>query len=125
MSLIKSLSIRAKLLLLIGPLLAALVVTDVRLLQSMSARITSFSHIEVLVTLTQLNSNLAHEMQKERGMSAGYLGSGGKSFAQAIIKQRQLVDTRRGNMGVCKIGGNRALKILLHLDLSLSLQLWL
>ena len=96
MSLLKSLSIRAKLMLLIGPLLAALVVTDVRLLQSMSARITSFSHIEVLVTLTQLNSNLAHEMQKERGMSAGYLGSGGKSFAQAIIKQRQLVDVRRG-----------------------------
>ncbi|SIS91641.1 Methyl-accepting chemotaxis protein [Thalassolituus maritimus] len=95
MSLIKSLSIRAKLLLLIGPLLAALVLTDIRLLQSMSARITSFSHIEVLVTLTRLNSNLAHEMQKERGMSAGYLGSGGNSFAQAIVKQRQLVDTRR------------------------------
>ena len=36
----------------------------------MSARITSFSHIEVLVTLTQLNSNLAHEMQKERGIDA-------------------------------------------------------
>lgn len=95
MSLIKSLSIRAKLMLLIVPLLAALVVTDVRLLQSMGSRIASFSHIEVLVTLTQLNSNLAHEMQKERGMSAGYLGSGGKSFAQAIVKQRQLVDARR------------------------------
>ena len=97
MSLIKSLSIRAKLMLLIVPLLAALVLTDVRLLQSMSARITSFSHIEVLVTLTQLNSNLAHEMQKERGMSAGYLGSGGSSFAQAIVKQRQLVDARRAD----------------------------
>ena len=95
MSLIKSLSIRAKLMLLIVPLLAALVVTDVRLLQFMGSRIASFSHIEVLVTLTQLNSNLAHEMQKERGMSAGYLGSGGKSFAQAIVKQRQLVDARR------------------------------
>ena len=70
MSLIKSLSIRAKLLLLIGPLLAALVLTDIRLLQSVSARITSFSHIEVLVTLTQLNSNLAHEIQKERGIDA-------------------------------------------------------
>lgn len=95
MSPIKSLSIRAKLMLLILPLLAALVVTDVRLLQSMGSRIASFSHIEVLVTLTQLNSNLAHEMQKERGMSAGFLGSGGKSFAQAIVKQRQLVDARR------------------------------
>ena len=95
MSLIKSLSIRAKLMLLIVPLLAALVVTGVRLLQFMGSRIASFSHIEVLVTLTQLNSNLAHEMQKERGMSAGYLGSGGKSFAQAIVKQRQLVDARR------------------------------
>ncbi len=97
MSLIKSLSIRAKLMLLIVPLLAALVVTDVRLLQSMGSRIASFSHIEVLVTLTQLNSNLAHEMQKERGMSAGFLGSGGNSFAPAIVQQRQLVDARRGD----------------------------
>ena len=95
MSFLNRLSIRAKLMLLVVPPLLALALTDVRLLHDMKSRIDSFDHIDVLVHITQLNSNLAHELQKERGMSAGYLGSNGTAFANAITKQRSLVDQRR------------------------------
>ncbi|MBS2781904.1 methyl-accepting chemotaxis protein [Aeromonas salmonicida] len=38
-------------------------------------------------------AQLAHELQKERGMSAGFLGSGGNKFRDALPAQRKLVDT--------------------------------
>ena len=39
-------------------------------------------------------ASLLHETQKERGMTAGYLGSKGVKFATTIVKQRVLVDNR-------------------------------
>ncbi|WP_043759818.1 methyl-accepting chemotaxis protein [Aeromonas taiwanensis] len=38
-------------------------------------------------------AQLAHELQKERGMSAGFLGSGGNKFRDALPTQRKVVDT--------------------------------
>ena len=38
-------------------------------------------------------AQLAHELQKERGMSAGFLGSGGNKFRDALPAQRKVVDT--------------------------------
>ncbi|MGE6108776.1 methyl-accepting chemotaxis protein [Aeromonas sobria] len=38
-------------------------------------------------------AQLAHELQKERGMSAGFLGSGGGKFRDALPTQRKVVDT--------------------------------
>lgn len=40
-------------------------------------------------------SNLVHELQKERGMTAGYLGSGGKKFVDMLPKQRRLTDEKK------------------------------
>jgi len=37
-------------------------------------------------------SSLVHEIQKERGMSAGYLSSKGQKFKQELIEQRQLTN---------------------------------
>lgn len=37
-------------------------------------------------------SHLVHELQKERGMSAGFIGSGGQAFADTIEAQRALTD---------------------------------
>lgn len=42
-----------------------------------------------LVTIT---SQLVHELQKERGMSAGFIGSNGAKFASTINNQRTLTD---------------------------------
>jgi methyl-accepting chemotaxis protein len=44
-----------------------------------------------VVTLT---SDLLHELQKERGMTAGFLGSSGKQFTNEIKAQRVLVDEK-------------------------------
>jgi len=39
-------------------------------------------------------SLMVHEVQKERGMSAGYLGSKGEKFADELMDQRHLTDKR-------------------------------
>ncbi len=47
--------------------------------------------------LTQLSvkiSNVVHETQKERGMSAGFVGSHGKKFGAQLSKQRVLTDAQ-------------------------------
>jgi len=58
-------------------------------LRSTTVQLESMSELSVHA------SNLVHEMQKERGMTAGYIGSGGSKFAQAIKEQRQQVDEKR------------------------------
>ncbi|MDT8445608.1 MAG: nitrate- and nitrite sensing domain-containing protein [bacterium] len=47
-----------------------------------------------LTVFSTVSSALVHELQKERGMSAGYLGSGGKDFGKALGEQRKLTDER-------------------------------
>ncbi|MEP0356737.1 methyl-accepting chemotaxis protein [Paraglaciecola sp.] len=42
--------------------------------------------------LTKFTSQLVHELQKERGMSAGYIGSKGSNFKSELQQQRQLTD---------------------------------
>ena len=42
------------------------------------------------VLITKLIANMIHEIQKERGMSAGFLGSKGKKFVKELPKQRLL-----------------------------------
>jgi len=55
---------------------------------------------EVLIQVSELSqvvvkaSNLAHEFQKERGMTAGFIGSSGHNFADTLPRQRQLTDSR-------------------------------
>ena len=47
-----------------------------------------------LITLSESLSRLIHETQKERGASAGYLGSYGKKFKEILKQQRKLTDKR-------------------------------
>ncbi len=47
-----------------------------------------------LNTLNKKIAALLHETQKERGMTAGYLGSKGKKFANELPKQRKLTNKR-------------------------------
>lgn len=43
-------------------------------------------------------SALVHETQKERGATAGYLGSGSEEFKNRLLKQRELTNTRRSEL---------------------------
>jgi methyl-accepting chemotaxis protein len=44
------------------------------------------------VRLVTITSQLVHELQKERGMSAGFIGSKGNEFVSELKKQRALTD---------------------------------
>jgi len=55
---------------------------------------SSSSKLEQMVELGIRVSNLVHESQKERGMSAGYIGSKGEKFASEIVTQRQAMDEK-------------------------------
>jgi len=50
--------------------------------------------LEKSVVLSTKISNLVHELQKERGRTAGYLGSGGQAFRDELQEQRRLTDQR-------------------------------
>ncbi|VAW16164.1 Methyl-accepting chemotaxis sensor/transducer protein [hydrothermal vent metagenome] len=49
-----------------------------------------------VIEITPKISNLVHELQKERGTSAGYISSGGKKFADTIDRRRAGTDKALG-----------------------------
>lgn len=58
---------------------------------------------EKILQLSQFSvstSALVHEFQKERGLTAGFMGSKGKKFATELGKQRQVVDKRSQRLSV-------------------------
>ncbi|MGI2092654.1 methyl-accepting chemotaxis protein [Shewanella oncorhynchi] len=93
---IGNLSLKQKLLMVVlPPLLACFLCGTLYLIEKYEYR----KDLTLVVQLSELavtNSNLVHELQKERGMSAGFIGSAGKAFAGKIPGQRQLTDTQLG-----------------------------
>lgn len=56
------------------------------------------NEMSIIAPLTKLSvvySELVHELQKERGMTAGFLGSKGTKFAKKLQNQRQSTDEKR------------------------------
>ena len=94
MHFIESLKLRQKLLLLV--LLPILIMLAFGLYQSYQlnkVRVES-SQLQTMVEFSVFASNLVHELQKERGMTAGYLGSKGAKFAAEIKQQRRHTDEK-------------------------------
>ncbi|MDT3335765.1 nitrate- and nitrite sensing domain-containing protein [Shewanella sp. SP1S1-7] len=91
---IGNLSLKQKLLMVVlPPLLACFLCGTLYLIEKYGYK----QDLTLVVQLSELavtNSNLVHELQKERGMSAGFIGSAGKAFASKIPSQRQLTDTQ-------------------------------
>ncbi|MFN3076202.1 MAG: EAL domain-containing protein [Alphaproteobacteria bacterium] len=56
--------------------------------------VSEMRSLEALASLAVRYSAAIHEMQKERGISAGFLASKGKEFATKLEAQRQIVDSR-------------------------------
>jgi methyl-accepting chemotaxis protein len=50
--------------------------------------------LEQLIVLSNKVSNLVHETQKERGMSAGFISSKGEKFSDKLVAQRILTDKK-------------------------------
>ena len=53
---------------------------------------TNMAQLEELTVLARHAGNLVHEMQRERGMTSGYLGSQGSEFGSRLVAQRALSD---------------------------------
>ncbi len=51
--------------------------------------------LHALMQLSVVISEVVHEMQKERGLTAGFMGSGGTKFGSELSQQRTLTDTKR------------------------------
>ncbi|MCK5686674.1 nitrate- and nitrite sensing domain-containing protein [bacterium] len=93
-------TIKAKIVLLaIIPFIAVLYFS----LGGIAEKVTLLKHVnesEVLTTLAVKMSAFIHETQKERGMTAGYIGSKGTSFAGAggLPGQRKLTDSKLSDL---------------------------
>ena len=85
MKLIADRSIKVKLLLVaLFPVLGMLIfsildITDKNRISREMETLTQVAHVAVLA------NELVHNLQKERGLSAGYLGSGGKKFSKELV----------------------------------------
>ncbi|MEZ9281562.1 nitrate- and nitrite sensing domain-containing protein, partial [Vibrio cyclitrophicus] len=56
---------------------------------------SEMSSLNQLTRLSVVYSELVHELQKERGMTAGFIGSQGTQFVSELRSQRASADTRR------------------------------
>ncbi len=95
MTFLKNLSLKIKILLIvIIPLAAYLMVAGTNLF-SCYRQLNSYNGIYTLSLLSNNISNLVHELQKERGASAGFLSSKGKKFGPKLDTQRKETDRKR------------------------------
>jgi len=84
----KNISFKNKIfILLLTPLLGFLWLTLVSVNHHIKAN-QEMEELGDIVKLATVNSDLVHELQKERGMTAGFLGSKGKKFVDKLSNQR-------------------------------------
>ncbi|ANW25899.1 hypothetical protein BA953_17045 [Vibrio coralliilyticus] len=92
MKIIKNLSFRQKLLLLVTPpVLGALFFSSVNLTAAYKDKV-AVEEIQSLVALSIESSRVVHELQKERGATSGFIGSGGTAFKDTMLAQRKTTD---------------------------------
>lgn len=90
----KNMSIRLKLILQTFVPTATIIILAMILLGGKYSQVNDLQNAEKASKLLSSISLLLHETQKERGMSAGYLGSNGKNFKNELPAQRKLTDNR-------------------------------
>jgi len=86
---LKNLSIKTKLLLLVSLPTLLLLYFSISLSLSKMAQYRELEVVHALVGISTHYGDLIHELQKERGMSAGFLGSKGAKFATELPDQRK------------------------------------
>jgi len=87
------LSLKLKLLVIAGiPFIVAIIFSGLLLMNSIGLS-NDASNTEVSMQLGVMNSSLVHELQKERGLTAGFLGANGdETFRQKLNSQRAKTD---------------------------------
>ena len=94
MKFLDNLPIKSKLvLLLFFPIMGFIILSVTQSINAYS-KLNSMNRIETVAIMATKISALVHETQKERGMTAGYLGSKGKKFKDKLPSQRELANKR-------------------------------
>ena len=81
---------------LVGPILLVIIVGILFTSSMQDAAV--LADTEKRGQLLKLSNALLHEVQKERGMTAGFIGSEGSAFGQEIKSQRRAVDSARAKL---------------------------
>ena len=94
MQFLKYISIKNKLLLnVIVPIVTILIMAGLVISDHLQQK-EKYANFDAIVKLDVKISALVHETQKERGLTAGFLGSGGKKFIQRLPLQQQETDKK-------------------------------
>ncbi|WP_331774832.1 nitrate- and nitrite sensing domain-containing protein [Sulfurospirillum sp. 1612] len=84
----------SKLLLLIIPPAVIILYMSAQKFYAVYTHNKNLREVERVLMIAPHIGKLVHELQIERGLSAGYLGSKGKTFVQRLATQRTLVDAQ-------------------------------
>ena len=91
---LQKLSFKSKLVLMLCPALLGLIFFSANVLLDKYRGMKLLSDLEVMIALADKSSALIHDMQVERGLSAGFLTSKGGKFSPELTSQRQATDKR-------------------------------
>lgn len=106
---LKNVSIRTKLLLLVLAPIIGLFVFSAREIIDKYSFLESVNETRTLTGLAVRVGSLSHEMQKERGLSSGYINAKGEKFREDLAKQRELVNTESKKVKEYVAANNAAL----------------
>ena len=94
MNFINNLAIKKKLLLLVSLPIIGLLFFAITQNIAIYKEIKKVEEIEIGIRFTRAISTLVHETQKERGMTAGFIGSKGQKFGDKLVIQRKLTNEK-------------------------------
>jgi methyl-accepting chemotaxis protein len=90
---LKNIKISKKLALMVAIPIIGLIYFTTALTLEKREIVNQMNLLQALSVLTVKSSSLIHELQKERGLSAGFLGSQGAEFSKELLAQRVKTDT--------------------------------
>ncbi|AXK49173.1 chemotaxis protein [Aliarcobacter trophiarum LMG 25534] len=97
---ISSLSIKQKLILIMLIPLLIVILLAAKLAFDSYASLENLKKLDKVVVLSTKVGALVHETQKERGMTAGFIGSRGAKFKDELPKQRDEVNKQLANLNI-------------------------
>ena len=98
MQLFNNLKLRTRLILIVLLPLAGFIYFSIESVVDKNAVTVEMSKLEDLAEVSVKIGNLAHELQKERGMTAGFLNSKGVKFASELPIQRNEADKKNEDL---------------------------
>ncbi len=114
----KNIKIKYRILLVAFVAILGMVVLGTMMLNERRQTAGQMALISELGALAPVVSGVVHELQKERGMSAGHIGSKGKAFATELPAQRRETDGKHdalkaalGSFDSAKFGGKLKAKV--------------